>query len=485
MISSYWLTLPESWDIENVRAVLAFLINLVCAGGVWVFAWTIWKDEGAQLNRDPQAKAVSLLSLWGLGHVVDTIPYVRRAAGSRLLSASGLQCAVVCVLSVTAIISGPIARYSTRTEIVARQADTSGWLATTDHGSIEDALVQWNVTIERLKSASFPLDQLLDFVPDNAVNWVYRRSEWNSSWSAFCRWTGNTTVKLSATGNNTGDIFDAIPGLQSVLPLQNYASPYNHTWGGRIAYRGGDTIPEALVFTHTQNDPSIAFDKNTNTTSNYYPLNLTIAAFHLHNPPLALSSNGSVDYGVGEIERSSYTMASCQLSRTGNHDPSLDGEDTDIAFIWTQDIRTIITGLSQFYSALLMERSITGQSILLPSGQDLFRFYQVYMATKDTQYQHAVSRSLSVAIPAAELALPALVIFLLYVVILLMVLVRHGVPRRLPEDDKRLSSDAVPQSEPRSPGVQEKQTSAAGGKQAVIESYLNSPTASDQRPSTR
>jgi len=86
MSDYYWLTLPESWDIGNVRATLAFLISFFCAGGVWVFAYAAWKHGAIQASRASQAKVMSLLSLGGLGEVFDVIPLLRLDMGIGLLS---------------------------------------------------------------------------------------------------------------------------------------------------------------------------------------------------------------------------------------------------------------------------------------------------------------------------------------------------------------------------------------------------------------
>jgi hypothetical protein len=37
-----------------------------------------------------------------------------------------------------------------------------------------------------------------------------------------------------------------------------------------------------------------------------------------------------------------------------------------------------------------------------PSGEELFRFYQAYMATKDTLYRHAVTQGLNVGVEVGE-----------------------------------------------------------------------------------
>jgi hypothetical protein len=66
----------------------------------------------------------------------------------------------------------------------------------------------------------------------------------------------------------------------------------------------------------------------------------------------------------------------------------------------------------------LTEQSFRKESVYHPTGQDLFRFYQAYLATKDIQNYEDAERIISVAVPTVELSIPLLVVFLLYLVLI-------------------------------------------------------------------
>src|SRR3954465_10210926 len=74
--------------------------------------------------------------------------------------------------------------------------------------------------MERFNSAGLPLNQLVDFLPDNRIDWKYSEVEWNNSWSASCQWTERTAINLYMTGNtsNTGSLFDELQGLRPIFP---------------------------------------------------------------------------------------------------------------------------------------------------------------------------------------------------------------------------------------------------------------------------
>jgi len=75
------------------------------------------------------------------------------------------------------------------------------------------AVVGWNNTIDRFIKAELPLNQVVDWLPDNRADWSYQPEEWNSSWSAECEYTDKTDIKLSASGLSTGDVYVDVPGV--------------------------------------------------------------------------------------------------------------------------------------------------------------------------------------------------------------------------------------------------------------------------------
>jgi len=93
---------------------------------------------------------------------------------------------------------------------------------------------------------------------------------------------------------------------------------------------------------------------------------------------------------------------------------------------------TTLDAYKSFYEAPLTEQSFRGEPIYHPSGPDLFRFYQAYLATKDIQEYENAERVISVAVPTVELSVPVLVVFLLYLVLIGLAAFWFVVVRRIP-----------------------------------------------------
>ena len=319
-----WIFLPASWDLGNVRAILALIINFLCVIGIWVVAYSIWKVGAMKLDRSHKSctKILSLYCPTGLGEVLEIIPLLRASLGIGLLAQLLIPGAIIVILSTVAIMSAPIARYSTRVGMQIAPTLVPGTLATTSHRSIDDALVKWNETIERFNLAGLPLNQLMDFLPDNTIDWKYSEPEWNNSWSASCRWTERTPIKLYAMGNASsgGRIWDIFPGISAVFPGDIFEAKYARGVVAPGPYRG-ELFLDKLLFISMQTNPNVSFDTEPGSSTNFGPFHFTIAAFHLKNTPANFTDDGSVTWGTGPVEQSWYTMASCDLDRVATQAP--------------------------------------------------------------------------------------------------------------------------------------------------------------------
>jgi hypothetical protein len=319
----FWFFLPSSWELGNVRAILALIINFLCVVGISVVSYSTWKFGALKLSR-PQKSSTKLLSLYsptGLGDVLDIIPLIRPHMGLGLLAQLIIPGFIIALLSAVAVASGPIARYSTRVGEKVQQTLVPGILASADHSGIGGALVKWNATIDRFNSANFPLDQLADFLPDNRVDWKYSESEWNNSWSASCRWTERTAIELYMMGNtsNTGELFHELQGLRHIFPDEILQDGYTERYTDAGPY-SGDTLPETLVFVAIQSHPNKSWDEKAEVYTNQLPFHFTIASVHLHNAPANFSDEG-VTWGTGPVEQSWYTMANCDITRVASRAP--------------------------------------------------------------------------------------------------------------------------------------------------------------------
>lgn len=165
-----WISLPDVWNLQDVQAVLTVLISLLSAFDVFVFACVSWQIATWRVVKERQVSLSSLLTVSTLGEAVDIV----RLLKLKILSFQHMpilaQCFVVVLLTAVACLSGPIARYSTRLSHNVILADVPGYLATNKHDSMAYANVQWSAIEHSLNNAGFPLDQLLDFVPDPESN---------------------------------------------------------------------------------------------------------------------------------------------------------------------------------------------------------------------------------------------------------------------------------------------------------------------------
>jgi hypothetical protein len=185
--------------------------------GIFVFARFCWQGTSTRVARSKNVRLSSLLSLSTPGEVLDVCLLLKfKLLSSRYMKLFA-QCVVVISLSATAVLSGPIARYSTRRGHAIFPTEVHGSLATNEHNNIGYANVEWDQIEMSLNRAGFPTNQLLDFLPDTSTHWVYRPEEWNSTWSLTCQPTQSTSVSVVDTGNCTY-LFAEMPGLQDVMP---------------------------------------------------------------------------------------------------------------------------------------------------------------------------------------------------------------------------------------------------------------------------
>jgi hypothetical protein len=365
------------------------------------------------VNRQALVGLFDLLVVSSAGDAMDTTTAVFKTGHwlthVRLL----LYCVLVVLLSILGIAAGPIARYTIGYGFVIRDTKVPGAMATIDYPAMRSALVQWNSTINRLHDAGFPYTELLDFLPDNGVDWQYKSSEWNSSWKMSCEYTPLTEFPIKAKWIRSKMMLDQIPDVRLAYPsdIQETLSTYREVVGSAGISANLALYKDLLLFVLL----STGFD-TVRVQANNETMRMTLLAFHLHNIP---SGNGNVMehyFGIGPAEYSAYTRADCVIRQGRVHDPS------HIAYLWTKDTHSIATAFADFHQSNLVEQSINNKSIYHPTGRDLIRFFQAYMITKDTQYQHVVARTISVRQRRIRVALIALLLLIIYVIVLVMLL---------------------------------------------------------------
>ena len=144
--------------LQDVQAGMNVVVTFLSTLSVFIFARSSWQRGARGVTESNDVPLYSLLSLNTLGEALD----ICLMLGSKLHSAryKGLlaQCIVVLSFSITAILAGLIARYSTRQGSIVREMEVPGLLATRHLNGVDFANVEWNLIYSRLDQAGLPLD---------------------------------------------------------------------------------------------------------------------------------------------------------------------------------------------------------------------------------------------------------------------------------------------------------------------------------------
>jgi hypothetical protein len=388
--ASSWISLPSSWKLQDVQATLNVIITVLSTLGVTAFAKCCWQSAAQHAVDQQTLPLSSLLSINTVGEAFDIMLLLR----SKMLRWRHwkifAQFTVVLCLSTASVLSGPLARYSTNRSHEVTLAKVPGMLTARAHDSILNAPVVWNETFNSLDEAGFPYDQLLDYLPDPSLPWVYNSKEWNSSWSISCRHTYQTSIDLYDTGNCTST-YDELPGLNEVIPLTEYGPSIDVWWGG---FYTGDINKDTLLGLGGKKYSDV--DTTTNIT---YGMTLTLASVHLHNFGRQTNSSSFCSWASGPISTASYTKIECDLRRN-LRDPYY----MHIAFPDCATPELVARAMVEYYTARFIQESISDSTITVLTPTDLVRFLQTWMITKDTQYREPVTRALSVRVPVVQLS---------------------------------------------------------------------------------
>jgi len=403
-MAKLWITLSTRWKLEDVQAVLNVIISLTSAIGIFTFARWSWQRSTLAVAHNRHVPLSRLLSLSSPGEVFDVISMMRLGLFAEGHLRIVAQCTIVLLLSVATILSGPVSRFSTRRGTTTERVKIPGYLASDDMNSIGLANVQWNQTMFQLDQAGFPYNQLLDYLPDSSIHWLYVKKEWNSSWSAECDTLPLTHIDLGQANSNVpknDSVWEEIPAVTNLFPPAFRNSSTHDMWeSGNGYYIHGDLFKDNLIF----------FMSSRYTNSS---VNMSIAALHLKDVPRA--TDGVAYFASGPIPYSSYTRVTCSLTRSAaslhNH---------NVAFPWTWDTQAIVQAYNDNYQARFMLQSTSNSHVSVPSGEEMFRFYQVYMITKDTMLQEPVAREITVVLANVEMStffLIAMVALVLFIII--------------------------------------------------------------------
>ncbi|OAP57613.1 hypothetical protein AYL99_08351 [Fonsecaea erecta] len=347
-----WTTLPRSWKLEDVQAVLNVIITAFSGITIFVFTrcyWSFWARFAAKGRAVPVS---SLLSLNTPGEAADILLLLKSHVFQHWNIVA--QSLVVIALSITTLLSGPIAKYSTKLTHVVVQTEVNGLLAGRTDNGIHDSQVAWNQTQTSLDRAGFPIDELLDYLPDTSDLWVYRPDEWNNSWSMTCESVESKPVSLYLTSD-----CDTLTGK----------------FGGAIE---GEIFPAFLRSGYGYYDSPDFY------TSATLIKDLLICMY------AAKYSDWDEAGGPFGIYRT---------------DP------TWIAFPDIEDVFNIPTSILGNYFTRFKQESMAKDEISVITPRDLQRFYQTSIVTKDTQLKRPVKRKMSVRVVAVQLSTGFIAVF--------------------------------------------------------------------------
>lgn len=241
----YWVSFPQSWKLQDVQAGLNVIIAFLCAGCIFVLVRYCWQLAARRVAAKKDVPAYTLLSLNTIGEAVDIIWLLRKDLFATRYHGLLIQCLFVILLTCATLSSGFIARFSTRYGTIIRDRPTNGTIAQRSTGSLLYADVDYNATLASIQRAKFPMDQLLEYLPDPQTNWNYITEQWNNSWSMDCTFTPVTEIaNVRATGNCTNKMWSEIPQSKQLWTQMpgfsgNWSYGYDRTgWrSNRTAYR--------------------------------------------------------------------------------------------------------------------------------------------------------------------------------------------------------------------------------------------------------
>lgn len=411
----YWFSLPTDWKLEDVQAVLNVVITLLSALGIFTLVRCCWIRAAGRLVQDHKVLLPSLLVLNTPGEALDVLNLMRSKIFSIRFATVLVQCVVVVCLSSTAILSGPIARYSTRKALIVVKQDVPGLLASRNFNGMSFANVEWNLTYTRLEDAGFPKDQLLDYLPDNSIDWVFEPAQWNNSWSLECKRTPKTPVELYDSGN-CRQLTSEIPNLERIFNVSKW-DPVTSKWDGY--YSSLDVNKDILLFVHGVNKWDYVETFNTSRS-----MSMLLASIHLHDVPRNQNLTDGCSFRQGDIGKSSYTKIECEIRRQETVEDALDVAYPDIH---NDTYANVPAAYRAFYQSRFTQQATSDTNISVISPDELIRFYQAYNIAKDLQYRQPITRRLSVSVQVVQLSVIFLAIAVMIGLLILLGLIRYGI----------------------------------------------------------
>jgi len=419
-MKAFWVVISTRWGLSSVQASVNVIISVLGTIGLWAFTRFWWRRGCTQVLRKRTGVPLhKLFSIAGLGEGWDATVVLRRQIFAKQNWHLLLQLVVVVGVTLTCALAGPIAKVSLRNGLTVVQKQLQVLPTTRGAGFYGNALfeeVLWNDTAQSLIHAGFPDNQLLDFLPiSTQPPWIYVEDEWDPTWTVVCNYEDDVTL-VNVTGSSKGDFYhplDAFPVYrESFAPSWLDTSKYRVTsdFDSFANWSLTNQFTEALFYTIIQSDPEIDDRMLSNNETLEVSLSILHASdFKVPNATTSGTEGGFVWRAIGPVGRATYSRADCTISRKA----VVEFEDK-VPWPWTNDTASIVKGYATYYMAPFTAAAVKRQPVRPPSAREILRFYQVYMASINTQKSNVIQRALSVNVQTVELS----VIFLVILIIL-------------------------------------------------------------------
>jgi hypothetical protein len=427
-MSQLWVVLHTHWNIEKVQAGLNVVLTALGVLSVWTFGRFCRQHTTTKIIRHHQdVQLPALLTVSGPGTIYEVLLLLRHkiftARNTWLLA----RCVFVTVFSVLTFLSGVLANISLHKGSQVRNTSVPGLMANA-HGTgystnaITTSVV-WNLTHQALDYAKFPSDQLLDFLPDLSVPWVYRADQWNSSWSLVCNKTTRVPIDVGQPSGATlplTNLFGGFPDAQKFFPSQ-----YRNSSSFRLSTSLCGTIDvresileEAIYYILYSSNPAIDDSMYTNDS----PLSFTLGALGVQHIPFDNYTGSTKNARLKAAPQASYlSRIECTLDRSR---PVPDANYT--AWPWTNDTQSLVQAYADYNRWNTISAFLAGDANYLTSADELIRFFQVYMIIKDTwEFSSPIHRTMGVVFSTVELSVISLVLICCAWMVLLLVNIRY------------------------------------------------------------